>query len=114
MLSENGSLLRIYVGESEKHDGVPLYQYLVRQARDHKLAGATVMRAVEGYGAHSKIHTVKLLDLSTDLPMVVEIVDEQEKIEAFLDFLSTVVREGLATVEKVHIRMYRFKPEQQA
>ncbi|HEY9757538.1 MAG TPA: DUF190 domain-containing protein [Oculatellaceae cyanobacterium] len=109
MLPENGSLLRIYVGESEKHDGVPLYQWIVRQARDHKLAGATVMRAVEGYGAHSKIHTVKLLDLSTDLPMVVEMVDEPEKIEAFLEYISSIVPEGLATVEKVHLRLYRFK-----
>ncbi|HEY9682407.1 MAG TPA: DUF190 domain-containing protein [Oculatellaceae cyanobacterium] len=109
MLPENGSLLRIYVGESEKHDGVPLYQWIVRQARDHKLAGATVMRAVEGYGAHSKIHTVKLLDLSTDLPMVVEMVDEPEKIEAFLEYISAIVPEGLATVEKVHLRLYRFK-----
>jgi PII-like signaling protein len=112
MLSENGSLLRIYVGETEKHDGVPLYQYIVRQARDHKLAGATVMRAVEGYGAHSKIHSVKLLDLAMDLPMIVEIVDEQEKIEAFLDYISSFFQEGLATVEKVHIRLYRFKPEE--
>lgn len=109
MLPENGSLLRIYVGESEKHDGVPLYQWIVRQARDHKLAGATVMRAVEGYGAHSKIHTVKLLDLSTDLPMVVEMVDEPEKIESFLEYISSIVPEGLATVEKVHLRLYRFK-----
>ena len=87
MLSENGHLLRIYIGEAVKHEGKPLYEWLVRKAQEHGLAGATVMRAMEGFGAHSRIHTVKLLDFSTDLPMIIEIVDELEKIEEFLQLI---------------------------
>lgn len=107
MLPENGHLLRVFVGESEKHDGKPLYEWIVRKAKEKGLAGATVLRAVEGYGAHNRIHTVKLLDLSTNLPMIIEIVDEIEKIEDFLNFLESVIEEGLATVEKVHVRFFR-------
>ncbi len=109
MLSENGHLLRIFVGESDKHEGKPLYEWLVRKAKEHGLAGATVFRGMVGYGAHSSIHTVKILDLSTNLPMVVEIVDELPKIEDFLSVIDAAVVEGMATVEKVHIRFYRTK-----
>jgi uncharacterized protein len=107
MLSENGHLLRIFIGEADRHDGMPLYEWIVRKAKEQGLAGATVFRGMEGFGAHSKIHTVKLLDLSTDLPIIVELVDELDKIENFLSIIDTVVLEGLATVEKVHIRFYR-------
>jgi PII-like signaling protein len=107
MLPENGHLLRIFVGESDKHEGKPLYEWIVRKAKSEGLAGATVIRAIEGFGAHSRIHTAKILDLSTDLPMIIEIVDELEKIEAFLSVIDSVIQEGLATVEKVHIRLYR-------
>jgi PII-like signaling protein len=107
MLPEEGHLLRIFVGESDKHEGTPLYEWIVRQAREHGLAGATVLRGVEGFGAHSRLHTAKILRLSEDLPMVIEIVDTKDKIEAFLPVVDGAIPEGLATLEKVQIRLYR-------
>lgn len=107
ILPGDGSLLRVFVGEADRHEGIPVYEWLVRQARDHGLAGATVLRGMEGFGAHSRLHTSKILRLSNDLPVVVEIVDTSEKVEAFLDVVDEAIREGLATVEKVDIRFYR-------
>lgn len=108
VLPREGHLLRIFLGESDRHDdGMPLYEWLVRKAREQGLAGATVLRGVEGFGAHSRLHTARILRLSTDLPIVVEIVDTIEKIEAFLPVVDTAVREGLATIERVDIRFYR-------
>jgi PII-like signaling protein len=107
MLPEEGHLLRIFVGESDKHEGIPLYEWLVRRARELGLAGATVLRGVEGFGAHSRLHTAKILRLSEDLPIVVEIVDTREKIEEFLPVIDEAIPEGLATLEKVQIRFYR-------
>jgi hypothetical protein len=107
MLPEEGQLLRIFIGESDKHDGMPLYEWIVRRARQEGLAGATVIRGVEGYGAHSRLHTAKILRLSEDLPLIVEIVDTQEKIESFLPVIDAAIPEGLATLEKVRIRFYR-------
>lgn len=106
-LPEEGLLLRVFIGESDQHQGQPLYEWIVRAARRHGLAGATVLRGVEGFGAHSRLHTTKLLRLSADLPIVVEIVDSSERIESFLPILEGAVREGLATLEKVRIRFYR-------
>ena len=107
ILPEQGALLRIFIGESDRHEGMPLYEWIVRQARTRGLAGATVLRGLEGFGAHSRIHTAKILRLSTDLPLVIEIVDTREKIEAFLPAIDGAIREGLATLEKVEIRFYR-------
>jgi PII-like signaling protein len=107
VLPKEGSLLRIFIGESDKYEGMPLYEWIVRKAREHGLAGATVLRGIEGFGAHSRVHTAKILRLSTDLPIVVEIVDSLEKIEAFLPAVDGAVREGLATLERVQIRFYR-------
>lgn len=107
MFEEEGYLLRVYFGESDKHDGMPLYEWIVRRARDRGLAGATVLRGIEGFGSHSRIHTAKLLTLSTDLPVVVEMVDSKDKVEAFLSELEGSVYEGMATVEKVTIRHFR-------
>ncbi len=107
MLEEQGYVLRIFIGENDKHDGKPLYEWLIQEAKKHGLAGATAVRGLEGYGAHSRIHTAKLLDLSTDLPVIVEIIDELEKIEKFLPAVDQAVKEGLAVVEKVHMRIYR-------
>lgn len=106
-LPEQGHLLRIYIGESDRHEGKPLYEWIVRRAREHGLAGATVLRGLEGFGANSRLHTHKILRLSTDLPIVVEIVDTIEKIEAFLPVIDSAIAEGLATIEKVQIRFYR-------
>jgi PII-like signaling protein len=107
MLPRDGHLLRIFIGESDRHEGVPLYEWLVRRARERGLAGATVLRGLAGFGAHSRLHTAKILRLSTDLPIVVEIVDAIDKIEAFLPEVDAAVGEGLATVERVEVRFYR-------
>ncbi len=107
MLPKDGTLLRIFIGESDKHEGLPLYEWIVRKAREQGLAGATVLRGLEGFGAHSRLHTAKILRLSTDLPIVVEIVDTEEKIQAFLPAVDDAIGEGLATLEKVEVRFYR-------
>jgi PII-like signaling protein len=102
-----GQLLRIFVGESDRWHGRPLYEAIVRTARELGLAGATVLRGLEGFGAHSRIHTAKLLRLSEDLPIVIEIVDRPERIEAILPALDRMVGEGLITLERVRIIAYR-------
>ena len=107
ILPREGHLLRVFLGESDRHEGVPLYEWIVRKARAQGLAGATVLRGLEGFGAHSRMHTAKILDLSSDLPIVVEIVDTIEKIEAFLPLLDEAVTDGMATIENVEIRFYR-------
>jgi len=107
MLPQEGHLLRIFIGESDKHDGAPLYEWIVRRAREQGLAGATVLRGVEGYGAHSRLHTAKILRLSEDLPIVIELIDTRDKIEAFLPIIDAAIPEGLATIERVEIRFYR-------
>ncbi len=107
VLPEEGYLLRIFLGESDRHDGRPLYEWLVRQAREHHVAGATVLRGVMGYGRHSRVHTAKILRLSQDLPIVVELVDTREKLESYLEAVEPSIREGLATLEKAQVRFYR-------
>ena len=107
MLPRQGKLLRIFVGESDKHGGMSLYEWIVRQAREHGLAGATVLRGLEGFGARSRLHTSKVLRLSSDLPIVIEIVDTEEKIEKFLPLIDSAIPEGLATIEKVEVHFYR-------
>jgi PII-like signaling protein len=107
MLPKDGTLLRIFIGESDKHQGLPLYEWIVRKAREQGLAGATVLRGLEGFGAHSRLHTAKILRLATDLPIVVEIVDTEENIQAFLPAIDDAIGEGLATLEKVEVRFYR-------
>ena len=106
-LPEEGSLLRIFVGESDKHDGKPLYEWIVLQARTRGLAGATAWRGMIGFGASSRIHTYKIERLSEDLPVVIEIVDTREKLEAFLASIDPAIHEGLATMEKAEVRFYR-------
>ncbi len=106
-LPEEGHLLRVFIGESDRHDGRPLYEWLVLKARECGLAGATVLRGIEGFGAHSRVHTAKILRLSEDLPIVVEIVDTREHIEAFLPLVDAAIGEGLATLEPVQVRFYR-------
>ncbi len=106
-LPSESYLLRAFVGESDKTDGRPLYQAIVEAARARGLAGATVLRGFMGFGANSRVHTAKVLRLSEDLPMVVEIVDEQEKIDAFLPELDAMIGEGLVTLEKVRVLVYR-------
>jgi uncharacterized protein len=106
-IPEEGYLLRIYIGESDRHGHHPLYESLVLKARQAGLAGATVLRGVMGFGKHSVLHTAKILRLSEDLPMVVEIVDSRERIEAFLPTLEGMIGDGLVTLEKVRVLHYR-------
>jgi uncharacterized protein len=110
-LPEKGMLLRIFIGESDKHEGKPLYEQIVLKARALKLAGATVLRGIMGFGADSHMHSAKILRLSEDLPVVIEIVDTRERLDSILPFLDEVVEEGLITMEKVRIIKYRHNGE---
>jgi PII-like signaling protein len=105
---ESGALLRIFIGESDKEPGGdrPLYEAIVRKAKDAHLAGATVLKGQIGFGRHSRVHTAKLFELSTDLPVVIEIVDAEEKIDAFLPAVDELVSEGLVTLEAVRVVRY--------
>jgi uncharacterized protein len=102
-----GKLLRIFIGEADRWHGKPLYQAIVEEARTRGLAGATVLKGFLGFGAHSRLHTSAILRLSTDLPVVVEIVDAAEKIQAFLPLLDEMVQEGLVTLERAEVIIYR-------
>jgi len=108
-LQSESYLLRIFIGESDRINGKPLYEWLVREAKSRGMAGATVLRGMMGFGAHTKIiHTFKIERLSEDLPIVIEIVDTKDKIEAFLAFAESNIKRGImATVEKVQVRVYR-------
>src|SRR5437867_10161035 len=107
VIPREGFLLRIFIGESDRHDGKPLYEWVVLKAREAGLAGATVLRGVMGFGAHSRLHTFKIERLSEDLPMVIEIVDTKEKLDGFLAEIDGDIPEGLATLERVDVRIYR-------
>jgi PII-like signaling protein len=106
-IPEKGYLLRIFIGESDKWHGQPLYEAIVLKARELHLAGATVLRGPMGFGANSRLHTAKILRLSEDLPMVIEIVDAKEKIDELLSQIDEMVTEGLVTLEKVQVIKYR-------
>jgi PII-like signaling protein len=99
-------LLRVFFGESDTHNGKPLYEQIVFKARELHLAGATVTRGIMGFGADSKIHSMKLLEISEDLPIIVEIVDTEENINLLLPFLDETIKEGLVTMEKVKVLKY--------
>ena len=107
---QEGSLLRIFIGEADKHEGKPLYEWIVLQAREQGLAGATVLRGMMGFGANTRqIHTFRFDTLSEDLPVVVEIVDTSEKLDAFVQLIEPHVKAGLVTLEKAQIKVYRFE-----
>ncbi len=106
-LPSEAELLRIFIGESDKYDGKPLYQAIVEEARRRGMAGATVLKGSLGFGVHSRIHTAKVLRLSEDLPVVVVIIDKPERIADFLPHLDTMVGEGLITIENVRVIAYR-------
>ena len=106
-IPEDGYLLRVFVGESDRHGHRPLYESIVLQAREAGLAGATVLRGVMGYGKHSILHTAKILRLSEDMPMIIEIVDSLNNIEKFLPVLDELIKDGLVTIEKVRVIHYR-------
>lgn len=112
-LPDQALLLRIFVGESDKHDGKPLYEQITLKARELNLAGVTVLRGVMGYGANSRIHTAKILALSLDMPMVIEIVDTEANLDTLMPFLDETVKEGLVTIEKVRVLRYRHSKVQE-
>jgi PII-like signaling protein len=103
----DGKLLRIFIGEADRWRGKPLYEAIVEEARTRGLAGATVWKGFMGFGAHSRMHTAKILRLSQDLPILIEIVDAADKIEAFLPDLDRMVTEGLVTLERAEVILYR-------
>ena len=107
-LPEEGYLLRIFIGEADKYEGKPLYEWLVLRAKEQGLAGATVLRGMMGYGANSReIQTFKITRLSEDLPIVVEIVDTKENLDAYLETIDESIQAGMVTLEKATIRFYR-------
>lgn len=106
-IPEDGYLLRIFIGESDRHGHHPLYEAIVLKAREVGLAGATVTRGVMGFGRHSILHTAKILRLSEDLPMVVEIADSLDQIEQFLPLLDEMITDGLVTLERVRVIQYK-------
>ena len=109
-LPRESLLLRIFIGESDRYEGRPLHETIVMKAREQHLAGATVLRGAMGFGKSSRLHTAKILRLSIDLPVVIEIVDEESKINAFLPVLEPMVGGGLVTLEPVHVLHYRGTP----
>ncbi len=102
-----GQAVRIYIGEQDKHEGRPLYEWIVKQAKEARLHGATVTRGIEGFGAHSKIQSAKLLDMSTPLPIIIDMVDEVGKIQAFLATLDPAIGEGMITIQEVQFAIKR-------
>ena len=110
-INEQGVLLRIFIGDSDRHERRPLYEAILYKAKELGLAGATVLRGVEGFGANSVVHKAALLEMSTDLPIVIEVVDTEEKIRTLLPHLETMVGEGMITMEHVMILMYRHNGE---
>ena len=106
-LPEEGTLLRVFIGETDSYNGKPLYEQIVLKARELNLAGATVVRGVMGFGADSRMHTAKILRLSEDLPIIIEIVDTEENLQKLQPFLDKTVEEGLITLEKVNVIKYR-------
>jgi PII-like signaling protein len=107
MLGSTGQVLRVFVGETDKYQGVPVYEWLLKKAKEHGLAGGTAVRGIAGFGAHSQMHSSKILDISANLPIVIEIIDMPDKIEQFLPFVEEAIKEGLATIEPAQIRLFR-------
>lgn len=106
-LPEESTLLRVFISENDKYKNTPLFEAIVMKARELNMAGATVLRGVLGFGAHSRLHSAKLLAISDDLPVVVEIVDTEAKISELLPFLDETVEDGLVTMEKARVIKYR-------
>ncbi|MEX2623596.1 MAG: DUF190 domain-containing protein [Acidimicrobiia bacterium] len=111
MEDQDARLLRIFIGESDTHHGQPLYQAIVETLRKQGLAGATVLRGIEGFGKSSRLHTAHILRLSEDLPIIIECVDSNDKIEGILPALDEMIGDGLVTLERVDVRVYRANRE---
>ncbi|MCX7821629.1 MAG: DUF190 domain-containing protein [Brevinematales bacterium] len=104
---EDDLLVRIFLSENTKHEGKPLYEFIISEARKMNIAGATVLRGLMGFGADKRLRALKLIDISDNLPLVIEIVDKEENLKPFFDFLDNVVKDGFITIEKVHVVKYR-------
>ena len=102
-----GELLRIYIGQSDKYEGIPLYEWIVRKAHERGLASATVVRGLEGFSSRGRVHTAKIMRLSSNLPVIVEIVDTPHRFEDFLPIVEEAINDGLITIENIRIRLYR-------
>jgi uncharacterized protein len=111
-LPEEGMLLRVFIGESDMFGGKALYEQIVIKARELNLAGATVLRGIMGFGGSSRIHSAKILRLSEDLPIVIELIDTEEKLKQILPFLDEHVKEGLVTMEKARVINYLYRSEE--
>jgi len=112
MESQDAKILRIYIGEDTRCEGKPLYEWLVHKAREFGMKGATVLRGLEGYGARNHLHTAKILRLSTDLPVIIEIVDTETRVEAFLVEVESKIESGMVVIEDVHVRFYRSREKE--
>jgi PII-like signaling protein len=112
MESRDAKILRIYIGENKHCEGKTLYEWLVLKAREFGMKGATVLRGIEGYGARNHLHTAKILRLSTDLPVIIEIVDIEERVEAFLAEVEGKIESGMVVIEDVHVRFYRSREKE--
>ena len=111
-LEGEGKLLRIFLGETDRWHHRPLYEEIVRRAREMGLAGATVIRGIEGFGANSHLHTTRILRLSEDLPLIIEVVDTAEKVDELVAAVEPMIEEGLMTVERVQVLKYRARPQE--
>lgn len=109
MLKGQQKLLSIYLAEDEQQDGIPLFEWLVKEAKKNGLAGATIFKGLEGYGAHREIHTSRILRLSEKLPIVIQIIDTQEQIEKFIPVVDSAICEGLVIVQDVDVRIFKIK-----
>ena len=110
-LEGEGKLLRIFLGETDRWQHRPLYEEIIRKAREMGLAGATVIRGIEGFGANSHLHTTRILRLSEDLPLIIEVVDTAEKVDELVAAVEPMIEEGLMTVERVQVLKYRARPQ---
>jgi len=110
-IPKDGKLLRIFIGEQDKWQGKPLYEAIVHLAKKEGMAGATAIKGFMGFGAKSHMHTAKILRLSEDLPVIIELVDSEDKIQSFISLLDERVKEGLITIEKADVIMYQAQPE---
>ncbi len=109
MLPAKGKLLRIFISEKDKHDGLPLYEWILKKAKELKMAGATVFRGCEGFGAKSHMHTSKILRLSQNMPILIELIDIEEKVDSFVKIISPAILEGIVTSENVEVKFCRTK-----
>ena len=107
VVPKKGQLLRIFIGENDHYQGIPIHEWIVNMACDKGLSGASVMRGFSGFGVHSHVHTAKILRLSSNLPIIIEIVDTKDKIDLFMPIIDAAISKGVATLQQVEMRVYQ-------